>query len=145
MSDDNEERLDVITAILPPLLHSMEALIFLGRYLHPPQLTQLIDHVGTPDTVLRTALADFRKVDWPDRLIDFSRRIGDAGGAVCEAFEGLRTAESEQEGMAAARAAEAAAAEAEEQDDDLFGLRISSTSPTIATTIKEGEKAHSGT
>ncbi|MBT5107200.1 MAG: phospholipase [Rhodospirillaceae bacterium] len=105
MSDDNEERLDVITAILPPLLHSMEALIFLGRYLHPPQLTQLIDHVGTPDTVLRTALADFRKVDWPDRLIDFSRRIGDAGGAVCEAFEGLRTAESEQEGMAAARRA----------------------------------------
>lgn len=106
MSDDNnEEILDAITAILPPLLHSMEALIFLGRYLHPPQLQNLIDHIGAPDAALHTALAGFRNVDWPDRLTDFNRRIEDAGDAVCEAFEGLRAAESEHDGMAAARRA----------------------------------------
>jgi phospholipase/carboxylesterase len=105
MSDDNEARLDVITAILPPLLHSMEALNFLGRYLHPPQVSQLIDHIGTPDAPVRTALANFRKLDWPDRLADFSHRIGDAGDAVCEAFEGLRAAENEQDRMDAVRRA----------------------------------------
>jgi phospholipase/carboxylesterase len=102
---DNEDRLDAITAILPPLLHSMEALIFIGRYLHPPQLQNLIDHVGAPDAGVRTALAQFSTIDWPDRLMNFNRRITDAGDAVCEAFEGLRAAENEDDRMSAARRA----------------------------------------
>jgi phospholipase/carboxylesterase len=102
---DNEDRLDAITAILPPLLHSMEALIFIGRYLHPPQLQNLIDHVGAPDAGVRTALAQFSTIDWPDRLMNFNRRITGAGDAVCEAFEGLRAAENEDDRMSAARRA----------------------------------------
>jgi phospholipase/carboxylesterase len=104
-SADNEARLDAITAILPPLLQSMEALIFVGRYLHPPQLQSLIDHIGAPDAAVRTALTQFRTVAWPDRLADFSRRIEDASDAVCEAFEGLRAADNEEGRMSAARRA----------------------------------------
>ena len=97
VNSDNEVLLDAITAILPPLLHAMEGLIFIGRYLQPSRLPELLDQIDAPDAALGPALATFNKAVWPTRLGDFRNRIDDAGTAVLEAYDGLRSAQSSED------------------------------------------------
>lgn len=99
MNDQNEALLEVITAILPPLLNAMEALNLAGRHLHPPNLVQLVDQLGDLDAPVRTALDQFRGVSWPDHLVGFKERVETAGDAVCAAADGLRAAAHAPDGV----------------------------------------------
>jgi phospholipase/carboxylesterase len=105
VSGDNEELLDAITAILPPLLHAMDGLVFIGRYLQPSRLAEMIEQIEAPDVALRAPLATFRDAAWPARLIDFKNRIEDASEAMFEAYDGLRGAQSPENGRTQARRA----------------------------------------
>lgn len=99
MNDENDVLLNVITGILPSLLNAMEALNLAGRRLHPPTLTQLVEQMGDFDAPVRAALDAFRDADWPDHLAGFKDRVETAGGAVCQAADGLRAAAEAHDGV----------------------------------------------
>ncbi|MBT3334542.1 MAG: hypothetical protein HN394_23810, partial [Rhodospirillaceae bacterium] len=59
MSQDEETNtnsdalIDAISNLLSPLLNAMEALSYIGRYFHPPQLPDLVASVAEVDLPLR--------------------------------------------------------------------------------------------
>jgi phospholipase/carboxylesterase len=97
MSDTLTEHL---AALLPPLLRSLEMLGFIARHFHPPDFAAVIDAVGTPDEDLRAArgLLENR----PDELSGVRRQLQAAADATLAAFDGLRNAPGEVDGVRAA-------------------------------------------
>ena len=101
----SDDLLETISEILPPLLNSLEALGFVARHLHPPQLEQVMDNVGDVDGALRSKLPGFQAAAWPEGLVPFKDRVAKSAEAACQAFDGLRDAVSDPNGaMAAYRA-----------------------------------------
>ncbi len=90
------ERLEVL---LPPLLRSLETLGFIARHYHPPDFDAVMDAAGAPDHELRAArgLLD----GWPDELAAARGRLQAAADAVLAAFEGLRSAPDQADGVRA--------------------------------------------
>ena len=87
-------------ALLPPLLGSLEALGFVARYLNPPDLPRLMEAVGEPDRGLREARP--RLEGWPAPLAGVRAALERASDAALTAFEGLRAAAGDPEGVRAA-------------------------------------------
>jgi phospholipase/carboxylesterase len=94
------DELEDLKVLLPPLLRSMEALELIGRFLNPPDFENVVAAVGTPDAGLREVLP--RLEGWPESLERMREPLGAAGKAVLTAFDGLRTAPAQAEGMFAA-------------------------------------------
>jgi len=82
--------LDDITVLLPPLLQSLDALAFIARHLHPPQLPEVVAAVGEPDQALRAERA--RLEGWPEALTDVRSALETASEAAIAAFDALRGA-----------------------------------------------------
>src|SRR4051812_6884151 len=76
-----------LTVFLPPLLQAMEALGFIARYLHPPQLAEVIEAAGTPDVALREVRA--RLEAWPERLVGVRDQLWKACDETLAGFEEL--------------------------------------------------------
>ena len=93
--DDRE--LDDLTILLPVLLQSLEALGFVARHLHPPRFQEVMQAVGVPDQALRAAMP--RLDAWPERLADPRARIQAAANETLAAFEGLRAAPDQADGL----------------------------------------------
>jgi phospholipase/carboxylesterase len=83
--------LDDITVLLPPLLQSLDALSFIARHLHPPQLREVVAAVGEPDAPLRAEQG--RLEGWPEALSDVKSALETASEAAIAAFDALRTAD----------------------------------------------------
>ena len=96
MNDTVTERL---AAVLPPLLRSLEALGFIARHFHPPDFGAVMDAAGTPDDDLRAARQQFDA--WPDELAGVRERLEAAVNAVLAAFDGLRGAPDQADGIRA--------------------------------------------
>jgi phospholipase/carboxylesterase len=96
MSDVASERL---ATLLPPLLRSLEMLGFIARHFHPPDFGAVMDAAGTPDQDLRKVrgLLD----GWPDELASVRERLEAAVNAVLAAFDGLRGAPDQADGIRA--------------------------------------------
>ncbi len=99
MTDDDTEVLDAISNIMPPLLRAMDALGFIGRHLHPPQIAQVLEAIGPVDEPLREQLKQFQSVDWPDHLTEFKARVDTSCEAACRAFDGLAEAKDDPNGI----------------------------------------------
>ncbi len=93
---------DSITALLPPLLHALEGLAFIARYLHPPQLRQVIAHVGNADGEVRKELVAFQATAWPDDPGSFKERLERAAISTIRGYEELRAATENDDGVMAA-------------------------------------------
>ena len=85
-----DQVLEDLTALLPPLLRSLEALAFVSRHLDPPRLPQVMQVVGAPDADLGAALP--RLQDWPEPLSEVRERLETASDAVLKGFASLREA-----------------------------------------------------
>jgi phospholipase/carboxylesterase len=96
MGDSVTERL---AALLPPLLRSLEMLGFVARHFHPPDFGAVMDAAGTPDHDLRAVRGSLD--DWPDQLAGVRERLQIAADATLAAFEGLRGAPDQAEGVRA--------------------------------------------
>lgn len=83
-----DRELDDLMALLPPLLQTLEALGFIGRYLHPPAFAELMAAVGEPEAALRAARP--RLDAWPDDLAHVAGPLAAASDEALAAFEGLR-------------------------------------------------------
>ncbi|WP_375411939.1 phospholipase [uncultured Bradyrhizobium sp.] len=94
---------DIVTenlaGVLPPLLRSLEALGFIARHFHPPDFDAVMDAAGTPDRDLLTA----RKLldGWPEELAGVCGRLQTAADAALSAFDALRGAPEQADGIRA--------------------------------------------
>ncbi|MEW6642317.1 MAG: phospholipase [Pseudomonadota bacterium] len=95
----DKARLDDLMALLPPLLRSLEGLGFVARHLHPPDFVAVLEAIGAPEAALQDALP--RLAHWPDALAPVVTQLRSAAEAVLAAFEGLRAAPGEPDGMRA--------------------------------------------
>jgi phospholipase/carboxylesterase len=96
MSDVVSEHL---AALLPPLLRSLETLAFIARHFHPPDFGAVMEAAGTPDDDLRVACRQFD--GRPDELAGVRQRLQRASDAVLAAFDGLRGAPDQADGIRA--------------------------------------------
>jgi phospholipase/carboxylesterase len=92
--------LDDLTMLLPPLLRSLEALGFVARNLNPAQYDLVLETIGSPDAALRLVRPNFDA--WPDDLAPMRERLAAARDAVLDAFDGLRAAPDDADGLRAA-------------------------------------------
>ncbi|MEQ9143168.1 MAG: phospholipase [Parvibaculaceae bacterium] len=102
MTDATDTLTDAITALVPPLLHALEGLAFISRHLHPPQFAQIVDHVGDLDRGVAEGLAVFEAAPWPDHLAGFRDRLVAAAVSTQRAYEELRAARDDPNGIIAA-------------------------------------------
>jgi phospholipase/carboxylesterase len=95
----NDTVTEHLTALLPPLLRSLDVLGFIARHFHPPDFGAVMDAAGTPDQDLRAArgLLD----GWPDELAGMHGRLQTAADAALAAFDGLRSAPDQADGIRA--------------------------------------------
>jgi phospholipase/carboxylesterase len=82
---------DDIVAVLPPLLHSLQALEFIARHLNPPDFGAVMAAAGVPDQALRAARP--RLAEWPGEFDQWQASLAAACDATLAAFEGLRAVE----------------------------------------------------
>lgn len=84
----SEAVVDDIVAMLPPLLQSIEALVFIARYLNPLEFERIMEAAGTPDQELRAVRP--RLAQWPEGFADVKTALELVGDSVLAAFDGLR-------------------------------------------------------
>jgi phospholipase/carboxylesterase len=84
----SEAVVDDIVAVLPPLLQSLEALVYIARHLDPPQFGSVMEAAGTPDQDLQAVRS--RLVDWPEQFAHLQTPLAVASDAALAAFAGLR-------------------------------------------------------
>jgi len=92
--------LDDLTQLLPPLLRSLEALGFVARNLDPTRYGAVMETVGSPDAALRLVRPKLEA--WPEALAAMRERLETAREAVLDAFDSLRAAPDEPDGLRAA-------------------------------------------
>lgn len=90
--------LEDLREILPPLLQAIEALGFVSRYLHPPDVPAVVGACGAPDLALAALLP--RMAAWPPGLTDLAHALRTAGEAVIQAFAELRAAVEQADDIA---------------------------------------------
>ena len=90
---------DDLVAWLPPLLQAVEAVGFVARNLYPPEFDSLMTAIGTPDAELREVRS--RIGQWPEAFAHIRAPMDTATDAVLAAFDGLRSAPDQADGIRA--------------------------------------------
>ena len=98
-SDSADPLLDATTALVPPLLVSLEALAHASRHLHPPYLADVVASLDGIEETLMSGIAQFNAVEWPEQLAGFKDRMLEASGAAARALSGLRAAVGDPNGV----------------------------------------------
>ncbi|MGE3143805.1 MAG: phospholipase [Hyphomonadaceae bacterium] len=89
--------LEELAGVVWPLLHTLEALGFIARYLNPPDFEAIMEAAGEPEAALRAARP---KLDaWPAALADLQPWLAQTADAALSAYGGLRAAQEEPQGM----------------------------------------------
>lgn len=97
MTDPNEQAIDDLTALLPPLLDSLDALAFFARRLDPTTFGETLARIGAPDAALREAHKGLR--NWPQQFADLRDRMERASNATLAAYDSLRALPNEPESV----------------------------------------------
>ncbi|MDE2364355.1 MAG: phospholipase, partial [Hyphomicrobiales bacterium] len=95
----SENAIDDLTALLPALLESLDALAFFSRHFDPTRFDETLASIGAPDAALRDARAALRP--WPAHLASLRSRVETASDAALDALAGLRCAPDEADGLRA--------------------------------------------
>lgn len=94
----SDRELEDLTALLPPLLDSLEKLGFVARHLHPPAFGELMAAVGAPETPLRALRP--RLDDWSGALVHVRDPLAAAVDAAIAGWDELRAAQEDPDGLA---------------------------------------------
>lgn len=89
MSNSPSAVLDATTALLAPLLNTLDSLQFAGRHLHPPVLPTLVEHLAPLREPLLNARAEFDAVQWPEHLADFVGRLVETSDNTLASLDGM--------------------------------------------------------
>lgn len=94
-----DDELDDLRALIGPLLQSLEALGFIARHFNPADFAEVMQAAGEPDTALRAARP--RLDAWPEALAGVRERLQSASDTALAAFDDLRAAPDEPDGLRA--------------------------------------------
>ncbi|HZZ88181.1 MAG TPA: hypothetical protein VFE13_07575 [Caulobacteraceae bacterium] len=86
----DDETMRGLVAVVPPLLQSIEALNYVGRYMAAVDYGELVAAVGEPEAALRAALP--RLEGWPERLDGVRAALESAAQTTIASFDALRAA-----------------------------------------------------
>jgi phospholipase/carboxylesterase len=89
MEEDTDQLLEATTALVPPLLTALDALAYAGRYLHPPNLPEVVSAVMPYRDDLESGLQTFTGITWPEHLQRFEAHCIQAATEALQAFDGL--------------------------------------------------------
>ena len=84
--DENDPLLDATTALIPPLLTSIDILSHAGRHMHPPNIPQLIDELTPYRAPLVEGIEQFSQVSWPEHLQGFSAQAQKSASLALQSF-----------------------------------------------------------
>jgi len=98
VADEDEPLLDAISGVLPPIMAALDALAWVSRHLHPPNLPALVDAVSDFRVPVAEGLEQFRATAFPEHLELFKDHVLLAGDHVHQALEGLATATGDPNG-----------------------------------------------
>jgi phospholipase/carboxylesterase len=82
-----DEQVEAAVTLLKPLLRALEMLMFVSRYLNPPDFADVMASVGTPDNDLKVARESQTALD---QFSDIVGPLNAASDAALAAFAGLR-------------------------------------------------------
>jgi len=99
MDTANDDLLDATTALVPVLMSSLEALAWVGRHLHPPELPALAGALVEFDERLAAARTQFAAVNWPEALTEFRDRVLTSTDAAMRALSGIAGSVSDPNGV----------------------------------------------
>jgi phospholipase/carboxylesterase len=99
LTDSSDALLDATTALVPALLSTLEALGYVGRHLHPPELPALVEAVAGLEAPLAAAHATFEAADWPEGLLHFRDQVLVSSAAARQALEGLARSVDDPNGV----------------------------------------------
>jgi phospholipase/carboxylesterase len=85
--------------LIGPLLQSLEALGFIARHFNPADFGEVMEAAGSPDVALRAARP--RLDAWPDELAGVRARLQSASDTALAAFDDLRAAPEDPDGLRA--------------------------------------------
>ena len=89
MSEDSEVLLEATTQLVPPLLTALDALGFVGRNLHPPNMPEVVGSVAEFREPVLAGLEAFAAISWPEHLAGFAEHVQTAAKETLEAYDGL--------------------------------------------------------
>lgn len=96
----NQPELEDLGAIIPHLLKSLEVLEFISRHLNPQDFPALMDACGSPDADLGQHLS---RLDlWPADLVGPKTALATASDHIVQAFQELRAAPDQADGLGGA-------------------------------------------
>ncbi|MBV8186923.1 MAG: phospholipase [Alphaproteobacteria bacterium] len=99
------EVVEAIARLVPATLKALHTLEFAGRHLSPDALPELVEAMAGRDDEANAALAESRKIDWPERLAAVRGCLEPAAEAAAQGIAALRAAgEAPQPIVAAYRA-----------------------------------------
>ncbi|MDZ7669554.1 MAG: phospholipase [Gammaproteobacteria bacterium] len=90
MADDaTDVLLDATTALIPPLLTALDALLHAGRYLNPPDVPALAKQLAEFRGPLARGFEQFQAAPWPEHLEAFQTHSEQAAGHALQALDGF--------------------------------------------------------
>ncbi len=96
---DSDAVLDATTKLVPLLMSTLDALAYVGRHLHPPDLHALAEALDGFEERLAPARATFESAPWPDELGDFKAQVLKSTDAANAALAGIREAARDANGV----------------------------------------------
>ena len=86
---ENDEILDVTSALVPPLLSALDALQMASRFMHPPNIAAVVEAISDKQLAVRDGLQAFQSADWPENLERFFVAVKESAENALEAFAAL--------------------------------------------------------
>ncbi|NJN52211.1 MAG: hypothetical protein HC809_11030, partial [Gammaproteobacteria bacterium] len=91
--------LDATTALVPLLMSALDALGYVGRHLHPPDLQDLANALEGFDERLNAARTRFDAVQWPEELGFFKGQVLRSADAATAALTGFAASARDPNGV----------------------------------------------
>ena len=99
---ENDEILDVTSALVPPLLSALDALQMASRFMHPPNIAAVVEAISDKQLAVRDGLQAFQTAEWPENLERFFVAVKESAENALEAFAAFDEAVKQAEPAMAA-------------------------------------------
>lgn len=102
MTTDQDQLLNAITALVPNLMNAIDGLNQTARYLHPPQLAELLEAISPLAQPLEQGRDVFVQADWPEHMLGFCDQLLLSTEHALKAYSGLADAANSADGVMSA-------------------------------------------
>ncbi len=120
-SDDIDKLIDAMSALLQPLLQTMEVFNHVSRHLHPPKLPEIAAAIQPYGSPLQSGLDIFQAAEFPPHMAQIRECLIAAAGFTADGLQGMQEAAASSDGRMLAYRALRRAGRAQEMIYPLAG------------------------